>query len=441
MRILNILIIMIVKISIRTLKIIGKKAGTFPGKLAIKLNKNIYTYFKVTGKIIVITGTNGKTTTNNMIYQILNKNNKVVSNIGGNNIGWGIVSTLISNCNIFGKVDCDYLVLETDEHWVAEIYKNKNLKLDTLIVLNFFRDQLDRAGELETLILKLYKFIENNPCNLILNGNDPNVLRLGMNNKGKNYYYGVCKLPISKIKSHDKMEGIICPNCKIPLKYEYYHYAHIGAFECTKCGFGKINYDTLVEKIEGNKIYIGNSIYEINKPDLYNIYNILSIITLSKIYKINSSSLKSVIKNYKSNNGRGEEFKINNNSVILQLGKNPTGFNVVFKAMKEDKNKKDLLVIINDKVNDGFDVSWIWDIDFSNISSFNKIICSGSRASDLAVRIKCAGYQANKIEIIKKEEDAIDKLVNGNNKKYIISNYSSLTKVKEYLEYKEKRNI
>lgn len=432
---------MIVKISIRTLKIIGKKAGTFPGKLAIKLNKNIYTYFKVTGKIIVITGTNGKTTTNNMIYQILNKNNKVVSNIGGNNIGWGIVSTLISNCNIFGKVDCDYLVLETDEHWVAEIYKNKNLKLDTLIVLNFFRDQLDRAGELETLILKLYKFIENNPCNLILNGNDPNVLRLGMNNKGKNYYYGVCKLPISKIKSHDKMEGIICPNCKIPLKYEYYHYAHIGAFECTKCGFGKINYDTLVEKIEGNKIYIGNSIYEINKPDLYNIYNILSIITLSKIYKINSSSLKSVIKNYKSNNGRGEEFKINNNSVILQLGKNPTGFNVVFKAMKEDKNKKDLLVIINDKVNDGFDVSWIWDIDFSNISSFNKIICSGSRASDLAVRIKCAGYQANKIEIIKKEEEAIDKLVNGNNKKYIISNYSSLTKVKEYLEYKEKRNI
>lgn len=432
---------MIVKISIRTLKIIGKKAGTFPGKLAIKLNKNIYTYFKVTGKIIVITGTNGKTTTNNMIYQILNKNNKVVSNIGGNNIGWGIVSTLISNCNIFGKVDCDYLVLETDEHWVAEIYKNKNLKLDTLIVLNFFRDQLDRAGELETLILKLYKFIENNPCNLILNGNDPNVLRLGMNNKGKNYYYGVCKLPISKIKSHDKMEGIICPNCKIPLKYEYYHYAHIGAFECNKCGFGKINYDTLVEKIEGNKIYIGNSIYEINKPDLYNIYNILSIITLSKIYKINSSSLKSVIKNYKSNNGRGEEFKINNNSVILQLGKNPTGFNVVFKAMKEDKNKKDLLVIINDKVNDGFDVSWIWDIDFSNISSFNKIICSGSRASDLAVRIKCAGYQANKIEIIKKEEEAIDKLVNGNNKKYIISNYSSLTKVKEYLEYKEKRNI
>lgn len=432
---------MIVKISIRTLKIIGKKAGTFPGKLAIKLNKNIYAYFKVTGKIIVITGTNGKTTTNNMIYQILNKNNKVVSNIGGNNIGWGIVSTLISNCNIFGKVDCDYLVLETDEHWVAEIYKNKNLKLDTLIVLNFFRDQLDRAGELETLILKLYKFIENNPCNLILNGNDPNVLRLGMNNKGKNYYYGVCKLPISKIKSHDKMEGIICPNCKIPLKYEYYHYAHIGAFECNKCGFGKINYDTLVEKIEGNKIYIGNSIYEINKPDLYNIYNILSIITLSKIYKINSSSLKSVIKNYKSNNGRGEEFKINNNSVILQLGKNPTGFNVVFKAMKEDKNKKDLLVIINDKVNDGFDVSWIWDIDFSNISSFNKIICSGSRASDLAVRIKCAGYQANKIEIIKKEEEAIDKLVNGNNKKYIISNYSSLTKVKEYLEYKEKRNI
>lgn len=438
---MNIFILIFIKLVTHIMKLFGKKGGTLPGKLALKLNKNIYNYFKIAGKIIVITGTNGKTTTTNMIYQILKKDNRVVSNIGGNNIGWGIVSTLITNSSINGRLECDYLVLETDEHWVSKIYQYDNLKPDTLIVLNFFRDQLDRAGELETLILKLDNFIKGNPCNLILNGNDPNVLRLGINNKGKNYYYGVSKLATSRLKSHDKMEGIICPNCKIPLNYKYYHYAHIGKFECPNCGFGNVNIDYLVTRIEYNKIYIGRDCYEVNKSDIYNIYNILSIITLSKIYKIKSLYVKDIIKNYKSSNGRGQEFIINNNNVILQLGKNPTGFNVVFKSMKDDKEKKELLVIINDKINDGFDVSWIWDIDFSNISSFDKIICSGSRANDLAVRIKCVNYPINKIEIIKSEEKAIDTLLKNNNKKYIISNYSSLTRVKEYLESIEKSDI
>ena len=436
---MNIFILIYIKLVIFIMKLLGKKGGTLPGKLALKLNKNIYSYFKLSGKIIIVTGTNGKTTTTNMIYQILSKNNKVISNIGGNNIGWGIVSTLITNSNIKGEINCDYLVLETDEHWVSKIYRNKNLKADTLIVLNFFRDQLDRSGELETLILKLDGFIKENPCNLILNGNDPNVVRLAVNNKGKNYYYGVSKLDTSKTKSSEKMEGIICPVCKIPLKYEYYHYAHIGKFECSKCGFGNIKLDVQVKKIIGNKIYVDRDSYEVNNSDLYNIYNILSIITLSKIYKIKKDALKDIIKNYKSNNGRGQEFKINNNSVILQLGKNPTGFNVVFKSMRDDKAEKELLVIINDKINDGFDISWIWDIDFSNISSFDKIICSGSRANDLAVRIKCVDYPIDRIVVIKNEEDAIDTLLNGCNKKYIISNYSSLTRVKEYLEYIEKR--
>ena len=437
---MNCLIILFIKLVIFIMKMFGKKGGTLPGKLAIKLNKNIYEYFKVSGKIIVITGTNGKTTTTNMIYQILKKNYNVVSNIGGNNIGWGIVSTLVNNSNIRGELKCDYLVLETDEHWVSKIYQYPNLNLDTLIILNFFRDQLDRSGELETLILKLDRFIKNNPCNLILNGNDPNVLRLGLNNKGKNYYYGIDKLISSKITSNDKMEGIICPNCKIPLDYEYYHYAHVGKFICSSCNFGKINFDTYVKRINDKKVYIGKDMFEVNKNDLYNVYNILSIITLTKIYDINKKDIKDIIKNYKSVNGRGQEFLINKNKVILQLGKNPTGFNVVFKSMKDDKEIKELLIIINDKINDGFDISWIWDIDFNDINSFDRIICSGLRANDLAVRIKCSGYDVSNIMVIKDEEDAINELVSTKSKKYIISNYSPLIKVKEYLEMKEAKD-
>ncbi len=441
MKFINMFIIIITKIIIFILNLLGKKAGTVPGRIAIKLNRNIRDYLRVTGKIIVVTGTNGKTTTTSMIAEILEKSNKkVIYNKGGNNIGWGITTTLLKNCTVTGKINCDYLVLETDEHWVPVIYSKKNMKIDTLIVLNFFRDQLDRAGEIETIVLKLEKFIKNNNCNLILNGNDPNVVRLGLVNKnGKNYYYGIDKLSTSYLVSHDKMEGIICPNCKIPLKYDYYQYSHIGHFKCEKCGYGNISLNTKVDKIDGDTFYIGKDKYVTNNENLYNIYNLLSIVTLSDIYNIDKNIVKDVFKTYEDKNGRHQTFNINGRKCILNLGKNPTGFNVVLKSIKYKNEEKELLIVLNDNVNDGHDVSWIWDIDFTDMDGFKRIICTGTRAYDMAITIKCSGYKKENIVVEHNKEKAIDILLKTNNKKYIISNYSPLISVKETLEKLEKR--
>ena len=438
MKIINLIIILITKVTIFILNILGKKAGTMPGRIALKLNKNIRNFIKTDAKIIVITGTNGKTTTTNMLYEILEKSNKkVVCNKGGNNIGWGITTTLIKAATLTGKIKADYIVLETDEHWVPVIYKNNNLKIDTLIVLNFFRDQLDRAGEIETLVLKLEKFIKEHNCKLILNGNDPNVIRLGLVNKD-NYYYGAEKLETSYEKSNDKMEGIICPNCKKTLEYKYYQYSHIGSFKCPKCDFGKIKLTTKVTKVDSNKFYIGKKEYTTNNGNLYNIYNLLSIITLSNLYNINEDIMKQVFENYESHDGRHQKFLINGNDCILNLGKNPTGFNVIIRNIKNVKEKKELLLILNDNENDGKDVSWVWDIDFSNIEGFERIICSGSRAYDMAITIKCNNYEPKKIVVEHDINKAINKLFETKNKKYIISNYSPLTKTKEILEHLEK---
>ena len=440
MTILNILIIIYTKFLIFILKLLGKKAGTYPGKMALKLNKNIRDFIKINGKIIVITGTNGKTTTTNMIASILEKENyKVISNKAGNNIGWGITSTLINNCSLTGNIKCDYLVLETDEHWVPVIYSKPNMKIDTLIVLNFFRDQLDRAGEIETLVLKLEKFLENNKCKLILNGDDPNVVRLGhKNNKKDNYYYGMSKLKTSYEISHDKMEGIFCPNCKIELNYNYYQYSHIGSFECKKCGYGNNKFTTILTKIDGNKFSVNKEVYETNNPSLYNIYNLLSIITLGNIYKLNKKTINDVFKTFVVKNGRHQTFIINNNNCILNLGKNPTGFNVILRSIKHTKENKELLIVLNDLINDGKDVSWIWDIDFKDMNEFERIICTGSRAYDLAVAIKCFGYDQEKILVNDNIEKAVDLMMETHNKKYLISNYSPLIKTKEYLEKLEK---
>ena len=151
------LIVMITKLIAGILRLLGKSAGNLPGNLALKWDKSIFEYFKITGKVIAVTGTNGKTMTNNCISQILKENGKkVISNLQGNNMETGILSVLIKNSNLAGKVNCDYLVFETDESYVPVLYKR--IPLDCLVVLNFFRDQLDRNGEMETLILKSRNF-------------------------------------------------------------------------------------------------------------------------------------------------------------------------------------------------------------------------------------------------------------------------------------------
>lgn len=439
MKIVNMIIILITKIISFILRLCGKSAGTLPGRIALKLNKNIRDFIKLKGKLIVVTGTNGKTTTTNMIYEILRKSNKsVICNTGGNNIAWGITTLLLTNANISGELDYDYVVIETDEHFVPVIYQKQNLSIDSLIVLNLFADQLDRTGDTEYLISKLEKFISNSfSGNLILNGNDPNVVRLGLSNeKGKNHYYAVDKLENSFVDN----QNVICPQCKKSLNYKFKHYSTVGEFSCKNCDFGKITYDVLVTKKEGNKFYISDKVYKSSNPSLYNVYNLCSIIALGKIYDLNNDILNNVFENYKSTSGRYQQFKIKGNNYILNLGKNPTGFNVILNNIKEDTDKKELLLILNDKVNDGCDVSWIWDIDFSNMDSFDRIICCGTRAYDMAIKIKCNGYDINKIIVEHDVKSGIEKLMDKSNKKYIISNYSPLPQALKILQGLERND-
>ena len=421
------------------LRLLGRNAGNVPGRVALKLDRNIRDKITVTGKIIVVTGTNGKTTTTSMLAEVLKKaGKKVVYNQGGNNIDSGIAATLVKNADVSGRVECDYLLLETDEHWVPVLFDSANLKIDTLIVLDFFRDQLDRAGEMETIIDKLENFVRKHPCNLVLNGDDPNVVRIGRENEGENYYYGINRLDSSYKISHDKMEGIICPYCKTPLTYEFYQYSHIGKFKCKKCGYQNAPRVTEVTKIEGHDFWVGKEEYTTTNANLYNIYNLLAIITVGDIYGISHEVMREVFRTYQNQNGRYQRFEINGKTCILNLCKNPTGFNVILRPLKH--TKKELLLVLNDHVNDGHDVSWIWDIDFTEMQEFERIICSGTRAYDMAIPVKCNDYDTGRIEVEHNIEKAIEMLLETDGQKYIITNYSPLMQVKGILEKLEEKS-
>ena len=425
----NFFIVIFMKLLHVILKICGKNGGNLLGKLAYDWSPNIFRYFKISAPIIAVTATNGKTMTNNAIGHIFKTSGKkVVSNTEGNNMETGILSTLLKSCTLTGKIKADYLVFEVDEGYVPVIFKD--LKLDTLVILDFFRDQLDRNGEVESLILKINDFLKTYTGNLVLNNDDPNVARLGKANPdNKNVkYFSVSKYDFATKTIKEAGEGKYCPFCNTALKYEYYQYSHIGKFVCPNCDFGNNEITTLATDVDlKNRTFkVDDTTYSIRFNSIYNIYNFTACICVSSIYKIDTDIVKKALANFVLNNGRLEEVQINGIPTIINLAKNPTGANVSLRILNEDDEEKELLFVLNDNIADGFDVSWIWDINFDKLNNVSRIITSGKRAYDIAIRIKTSGYDASKIEPYLSLEEAVNSFYSTNVKKYVIANYTSL---------------
>ena len=406
-------------------KILHKDNGNMLGKIVKKLSPDILKSIKIDCPVIAVTATNGKTTTNNAIRYMLEQNGKkVVSNREGNNMETGIITALMKACTLTGKIKSDFVTFEVDESYVPIVFKK--IPLNTLVVLNFFRDQLDRNGEVESLILKINEFLKTYDGNLVLNNDDPNVARLGRaNENNKNvYYFSVEKYKYASKEEVEVGEGKFCPFDKTRLEYEYYQYSHIGKFKCPKCGYGEENLYTKIENVDLDaKTFIERGIsYEFLANNIYTIYNYAAVVSVAKLYDLDA---KEAIKTFKLDNGRAENVKINGCETIINLAKNPTGANVSLRTLNEDKEEKELLFVLNDNSADGRDVSWIWDINF-NVQNVTRIVTAGTRAYDMAIRIKTSGFDENKIEPYLDLKEALQALYKTNTKKYVIANYTAL---------------
>ncbi len=428
---MNIIYMILLKITNTILKLFGKQGGNVIGKIAVKLNPNMLAYFKINSPVIAVTATNGKTSTNNCIGYTLEKAGyKVVSNKEGNNMETGILSTLIKNATITGKIKADYITFEVDESYVPKIFKT--IKLDTLVVLDFFRDQLDRNGEVETLILKINEFLKTYKGNLVLNADDPNVARLGKANPDnkKVYYYRVQKYEYATTGMKEAGEGKFCPFCKTRLEYEYYQYSHIGKFHCPNCYYGnnEIYKEAKNINLKDRTFEVEGITYKIQDNSIYTIYNYLAVLSVMNLYHIDTEDIIKAFSEFALNNGRLEKLDIKGIPTVINLAKNPTGANVSLRLLREDNEEKELLFVLNDNVADGFDVSWIWDINFDGLeeNGVTRIITAGKRPYDIAIRIKTAGFDYEKIIPCENLDKAVEELYKTNTKKYVIANYTSL---------------
>ncbi len=419
------------------LKITKLSAGTsIIGKFVLKICPDFLAHAnKYIKTKINITGTNGKTTTSGLISHLIKSDkNTVINNALGANMIQGVVNAIAVELNPFKKYD--YSVIESDEAFLEVIYKN--FEADYLVVTNLFRDQLDRYGELATT----KKFIQNGidlkpDLTLLLNADDPLVA--SFRGGKEKIYYGVENVDymdgLEPSKSNTE-EAFNCP-CGKALKYEKKFYAQQGHYYC-ECGYKrpepKYKADVTLYK-DHSVLLINGEEFFVPLVGLFNAYNALGAIALCK--ELGIKNIQENLKSFKVAFGRSEVKYLNGKRTLIQLIKNPIGANEVLKTVDLDSN---LLIIINDNYADGRDVSWLWDAEFEWVNNTKKeIIVSGSRANDMALRLKYAGIKDNNIRVINDIEKAVEYVgKKADNNITILPTYTALLKLNKMKNLRSK---
>ena len=424
-----------VQIVRKALTAVGR-GGSLPGRLALKMDSHFIEKFHMPKHVILVTGTNGKTTTSNLIAKsIMQAGLKVINNSRGDNLNVGIATLLAGNSDANFNVQADVAVIEVDE---LTLYRQfKALRPTALVVNNFFRDQLDRAGEMETIIRKIEEVTENFEGDLIMNGDDPNVVRIAQNaKKAKVHYFSVGQNEVSQKTTNEASEGKFCPNCGARLVYDYYQYSHIGRFACPSCGFGKITPYTYVSEIDyqNQTFTVDGMKYHSFMNKIYAIYNCAVVLTVMRLLGLDLQAANTVFKTFSMKEGRNEVFALSKPSV-LNLIKNPTGANEVMKYIVNQEGDKNIAIFLNDNDQDGRDISWIWDAHFERLNKENihTIVCSGTRAFDMALRLKYEGLEDH-IQVIENFEEAIKYLDKADRDSYVLSTYTALHVVRGILK-------
>lgn len=431
------------KLIIKVSRVVGNQGTDFAGRIARKIYPSILIDLgkNIQEEIFIVTGTNGKTTTSNMIAEMLKcKDYRYVHNKAGANMMSGISTAFIKESNITGNRKFDYAVLETDEANVPLLLKEVSPRV--VLITNFFRDQLDRYGELDHTINLIKDAVRDTEVELVLNADDPLVSHFHNETGLHCWYYGFEKTRYDRFESKESREGRFCVFCGHELEYERYHYAQLGKFTCPNCGNQNPKRNFTGSELEMNPLisFRVNDI-DINSPyqGFYNAYNILAAVSLAKLVGIQDEAVKKAIASYQPRAGRMESFVINGKQVVLILVKNPTGLNQSLGMLRQDPAYKDLFIALNDNAADGTDISWIWDAEVEVIADpdarIQKVVCSGQRSGDMAVRVKYCGFDIEDIIIESSLQTGIEMAVERNEEKsYILSTYTVLFECQRILQ-------
>ena len=411
-------------------KKMGRQGVTWAGKIALKIDPHILEELsaQVREKTFTVCGTNGKTTTNNMLCAALEaEGKKVVYNHTGSNMLNGVAAAYALAAGLNGRLDADYACIEVDEASTRHVFPR--IHPDYMILTNLFRDQLDRYGEIDITMNILKEMMKKVPgMRVIVNGDDALSAFLAMSSGNSYVSYGISK-PVMENKTNEIREGRFCKQCGERLVYRFYHYSQLGDYVCPNCGFHRPSHDFDAENVTvGDQLsfYVKGRHITANYKGFYNVYNILAAYAGVCMAGFSGEHFNDMLKKFNPENGRMEQFRIGGTSVILNLAKNPAGFNQNISAVFQDPSPKDLVITINDNAQDGTDISWLWDVDFDRLGeeSVKSVVVSGIRCQDMRLRLKYVDIQS---ELEPDVEKAIRSRLKGHTGNlYVLVNYTAL---------------
>ncbi len=396
---------------------------TLPGRLLLRLAPDAIARLgsRLDGGVTLVSATNGKTTTAGMIAALLAANDRApVHNRAGSNMTWGIATALLDQHGREG-------LFEVDEAWLEKAAQ----QLDpSLIVLgNLFRDQLDRYGEIEVLADGWAKTVEERVgrTRFALNADDPLVADLGRDADGRRRdgvtYFGVDDASQALPELQHAFDAKHCRRCGHPYAYERAFIAHLGHYSCPNCGAARPHPDVVATKVElrgmrGSLASIhtprGELQLELPLPGLYNVYNALAAVAAGLELGIEPTRIATALEGMRAAFGRVETIAVGSKTVSILLVKNPAGANEVLRTLKLEAGGADLdlWIALNDRIADGRDVSWVWDADFELLEgAVRRVTCSGTRAPEMALRLKYAGWPEESIAVEPEIEASLDRAV------------------------------
>ncbi len=433
------------KILIKLMRLLKKNATNLPGEIMLIFYPKLLQHFEMPKNVIVVTGTNGKTTVSNMINNILADNGyDIINNSFGGNVDTGIASLLLDNCTLGGKFKKDTAVLEVDERSAPRVLPN--VDPDWLVCTNLQRDSLKRNAHTEFIFNILNSNIPKK-TKLILNGDDLISNRLAPDNSRT--HFGIDKLP----GENPTLDNIICdivncPVCGNKLEFSFKHYNHIGRASCS-CGFKSPDIDFEVKDVQNGEAVIihdgKEERYKLPNNRITDLYNTCAAVTFSRSFGLSYEQVKASMDKVEVVKSRYESFEAGDKQVLISLakGQNPVACSGVCDFIRKEPGSKAVIMILEDlydRKRTSENIAWIYETDFEFLKGddIKQIIVGGKRAHDYMVRLLIAGVDKHKITCCGSETDTVKylrpELIDKIMIMYDLFNTESLNSIKNQLK-------
>lgn len=422
-------------------KLIGK-GSSLPGKIALKIYPNILSHIKLCDYVIAVTGSNGKTSTAELIAHVLTEcGYNVAYNKEGSNQIEGVTTLLLNECDLKGRVRPQVLVIESDERFAR--YTFSHFSPTHYVITNLYRDQLSRNAHPEFVFDAIRDSIKDQNTTLVLNADDP-LVSLFAKDHPKTVWFGVEKNSRSSSENNSAYnDGAYCPSCKEKMEYDYYHYAHIGSYHCTACSHKRQTPDFKVDSLdlnEGIATINGECKISLYLKSIYNVYNSLAAFSVASLVGADKEKIAASISNYILKNGRLTCFKVGERNGVLLTSKheNSVGYNQSIELARSTKNGATVVIIVDAISRKYFtgEISWLWDIDFEklNTPAVKEVVLAGRYAYDLANRFEYTDIPKEKISIHTDVSTLAESLKQGEGDVLVITCFSDREKLLETVE-------